>query len=144
MRPKYEWKNNEKILVGHVPTPLQQLRSMAQTRACSKVLSNLLKWVARMGGFAGTPAEEMTGNEFDADGNQAPPRQPQQRQAGNGGTGRISEKQASRIWALAHSANKSKDEVIALLKHFGFDTAKDVTSDKYEALCAELLKGDAQ
>lgn len=36
------------------------LRSMAQTRACSKVLSNVLRWVVVLAGYEATPAEEMT------------------------------------------------------------------------------------
>jgi len=35
------------------------LRSMAQTRACSKALSNVLRWVVVLAGYEGTPAEEM-------------------------------------------------------------------------------------
>lgn len=39
--------------------PLNQLRSMAQTRATSKALSTVLKWVVVMAGYKATPAEEM-------------------------------------------------------------------------------------
>lgn len=42
--------------------PSYQLRSMAQTRACSKVLCNLFAYVLRMAGFCPTPAEEMGGS----------------------------------------------------------------------------------
>jgi len=35
------------------------IKSMAQTRAGSKALRNAFGWVAELGGFAGTPAEEM-------------------------------------------------------------------------------------
>ena len=35
------------------------LRSMAQTRACSKALSNVLRWVVVLAGYEPTPAEEM-------------------------------------------------------------------------------------
>lgn len=35
------------------------LRSMAQTRACSRALQAPLRWVIELAGFAGTPAEEM-------------------------------------------------------------------------------------
>jgi hypothetical protein len=37
------------------PVPLFQLRSMAQTRACSKVLRNVLAWVALLAGYKPTP-----------------------------------------------------------------------------------------
>ncbi len=39
--------------------PLFQLKSMAQTRACAKALRNVLSWVAVLGGYKPTPAEEM-------------------------------------------------------------------------------------
>jgi len=35
------------------------LRSMAQTRAQSKALASGLRWIVELGGFSGTPAEEM-------------------------------------------------------------------------------------
>lgn len=38
---------------------LNQIRSMAQTRACAKVLRNVLSWVVVLAGYAPTPAEEM-------------------------------------------------------------------------------------
>lgn len=41
--------------------PLFQLKSMAQTRASSKVLRNVLAWVAVLAGYKPTPAEEMDG-----------------------------------------------------------------------------------
>jgi hypothetical protein len=43
--------------------PLFQLKSMAQTRACAKVLRNVLAWVVVLAGYSPTPAEEMTGDE---------------------------------------------------------------------------------
>jgi len=89
-RPKYEWKDvldgegkkiweeriikgkkknlpkSEKIQVGVVRVPLFQLMSMAQTRASSKVLSMVLKFVPVLAGFRPTPAEEIPndGSEF--------------------------------------------------------------------------------
>jgi hypothetical protein len=150
-RTKYEYVEGKRTPVGFVATPLQQLRSMAQTRACSKVLSNLFKWIARMRGYQGTPAEEMTGHEYDGD---AKPAQPQRKSAAapvptNGGTQAagdgtlISEKQAARIWALGFKANRSKDDIIAMLHHFGFATVQEVTREKYEALCTEIQRTDA-
>ena len=71
LRPKYEWQDRivdgkkvwdkelfngkggyvrDKVCVSMTPTPLFQLLSMAQTRACSKVLSNLFKWVVVLAG----------------------------------------------------------------------------------------------
>lgn len=57
------WENNkprrERVAVGEVDTPLFQLASMAQTRACNKAMSNKLKWVVSLAGYATTPAEDM-------------------------------------------------------------------------------------
>lgn len=56
--------------------PLFQLRSMAQTRACSKSLRNVLAWVVVLAGYKPTPAEEMTGNEHN---NRPPVSEPQKK-----------------------------------------------------------------
>jgi hypothetical protein len=39
------------------------LRSMAQTRASSKALASVLRFVVTLAGYSGTPAEEMSGDE---------------------------------------------------------------------------------
>lgn len=92
--PKYEWKDildekgkriwdkalrngkggykAEKIQVGTTPKPLFQLRSMAQTRAGAKALRSVFSWVVVLAGYKPTVAEEMTGNEFQGDGADAP------------------------------------------------------------------------
>jgi hypothetical protein len=50
------------------------LRSMAQTRATSKALGSVLRFVVTLAGYSGTPAEEMPGEKQEA---QAPtPAQP--------------------------------------------------------------------
>lgn len=51
MKDEVNWKSK----------PLFQLSSMAQTRAASKALSNLLRPVMKLAGYATTPAEEMVG-----------------------------------------------------------------------------------
>ena len=84
MVPQYEWKDvldehgqkiwvegkdgkkrpkSERVQVGEVAKPLFQLKSMAQTRACSKVLRQVFAWIVVLAGYRPTPAEEMTGNE---------------------------------------------------------------------------------
>lgn len=63
-RTKYEWVNGKREKTGEVSVPLFQLRSMAQTRACAKAFRNVLAWVVVLAGFKATPAEEMTGMEF--------------------------------------------------------------------------------
>lgn len=88
--PEYEWVNEldangkkiwvegkngkkgyykgEKKEIGRNPKPLFQLRSMAQTRAQVKALRSIFSWVVVMAGYQPTPAEELTGNEFNDDG----------------------------------------------------------------------------
>lgn len=85
--PKYEWQDvldekgekiwdknlrngkggykTKKVLVGSTPKPLFQLRSMAQTRAEAKALKSVFGWFVVLAGYKPTPAEEMTGHEFD-------------------------------------------------------------------------------
>lgn len=137
LRPKYEWRGNERVKIGEAPTPLQQLRSMAQTRACSKVLSNLLKWVARMGGFAGTPAEEMTGHE-SPEGNGHSVQQPQRKSEQSSSGNVISEAQAKRLYAISKGSGWSEDQVKDLLRQHGFTSSKEITRDKYDEICNAL------
>lgn len=135
-RPKYEWVNKERRKVGEAPVPLQQLRSMAQTRAMAKVLSSLFRWVAKFGGFAGTPGEEMT---EDAGANQG---------RKNGGTAApseseadvISEAQAKRMYAIGKNAGLSEDDYKALLTRFGYAHTKKVRRADYERICEALAK----
>lgn len=76
-RPKYEYRDGQRVKVGETPVPLFQLRSMAQTRACAKVLRNVLSWVVVLAGFKPTPAEEMTG----AEGSREPVRKPEAKES---------------------------------------------------------------
>lgn len=61
-RTKYQWKKidgqNIREAVGEETVPMFQLRSMAQTRACAKVLRQLFSWVVVLAGYNPTPVEE--------------------------------------------------------------------------------------
>lgn len=59
LRDEPNWRNK----------PLYQLGSMAQTRAGSKALRNLLSWVVVLAGYKTTPAEEIQG-EISNDANE--------------------------------------------------------------------------
>jgi hypothetical protein len=150
-RPKYDYEtgpNNERrrVQTGTVPTPTQQLRSMAQTRACSKVYSNLLKFVARMAGFATTPAEEMTGNERAAAAGGNSVAQPGRKsQAGP----IISEAQGKRFVAIAKGSGWSREQQVALLSKHGIehvwfkdDNGKEhgIPKSMYDNLCSIVGK----
>jgi hypothetical protein len=134
LRPQYEKTEDGKRGAKTMqPVPLQQLRSMAQTRACSKVLSNAFKWIATMGGFAGTPAEEMTGHEHG--GETGGVTEPQKKQpAGDC----ISEPQAKRMWAIGKHAGLPEEEYAAFLKKHGYEKDVEVKRSAYEAMVAEL------
>ena len=56
--------------------PLYQLLGMAQTRAMSRVCRNRYAWIARMGGFAGTPADEMDNSVYNKTVEQKPENPP--------------------------------------------------------------------
>jgi hypothetical protein len=55
----------ERIALGTEPVPLFQIASMAQTRACAKVLRNVLAWVVVLAGYRPTPAEEIDGQVIE-------------------------------------------------------------------------------
>ena len=160
-RPKYEWvkeldkdgkeiwlkskegkpypKGNRK-LTGYVPVPLFQLRSMSQTRAISKVLSTIFKWVVVLAGYKPTPAEEVDQTTADASyertENEKPEIKKPQRKAkpadieGKAETSTteakkeeaprdpecVSEAQERMLWAVSNKAKLSRDEVHEKLK----------------------------
>lgn len=58
------YKSN-KIADGEVSVPLFQLRSMAQTRACAKVIRNVFSWVVVLAGYKATVAEELDESQRD-------------------------------------------------------------------------------
>lgn len=139
LRPKYEGRGAQRRQAVDAqgqkvfaPTPQFQLRSMAETRACSKAYRLLFAWIYTMHGFEATGAEEMSEDSHI--------RQPQARQtAGN----RITEAQAKRLWAIARDKGKEKDETIAIIKHFGFEATEAITRDKYDEIVAALEISDA-
>jgi hypothetical protein len=78
-RPVYEWTTDDegqrqRMKVGDELVPLFQLKSMAQTRACAKVLRTVLAWVVVLAGYEPTPAEEMPDPEKKPKGPKAVPR----------------------------------------------------------------------
>lgn len=111
------------------------------TRSCSKVYSNLLKFVARMAGFAGTPAEEMTDNEheFDEHNQRGPVQQP-----GRKTEGLINEGQAKRFFAKCKTSGKDQNTINKLLKRFGFEKSSEITKAVYDQICADAEKPETE
>lgn len=149
LRPKYEWRlppggsKKERTKVSDEKVPLFQLRSMAQTRAMSKALRAPFSWIVAMAGYAPTAAEDGPGMEPEESAPPRGPQNPQQKPMNDPGR-RISEPQGKRIWALAKAANKSNDEVAKIMQYFGYQRTEDITVQHYEAICAEVQRGDAQ
>lgn len=68
MRAKYSYEKGRKVKVGEEPVPLFQLKSMAQTRASSRVLRQVFAWVVVLAGYQPTPAEEMDNRNPEVNG----------------------------------------------------------------------------
>lgn len=91
--------------------PLFQLRSMAQTRACSKAFRNVLAWVVVLAGYKPTPAEEMEGvhpvEVHTAEPQPSkPPVQPPQRKSTANGTGQTFRDMKSKYNGLCGGCNQ--------------------------------------
>jgi hypothetical protein len=129
MRPKYERQNGQRKQVGEVATPSFQLESMAQTRATSKVLASLFRWVVILGGggVEGTPAEEMTGD-----------RQSEEGETTQHGGKRISEPQRKRIFAIAKELGYPMNDLPQNWIKHGFENAAEITIDKYDSIVTEI------
>lgn len=53
----------------------------------------------------------------------------------------ISELQLKRLFTLASKANVSNEQAKAIINNHGFESSKDITRDKYEAICAAIQGG---
>ena len=58
--------------------------------------------------------------------------------SGGQGGGIISEAQAKRMFAIAHTANVSEAECLVILKKYGYEHSKDVKREHYEKICSEI------
>lgn len=144
---------SEKKLVGNFPVPLFQLRSMAQTRATSKVLSILLKWVVVLAGFKPTPAEEVDQTTVDAsfERQDGEPKQqvkrPERKAAPEAPKAEekprdpdcISEGQGKRLYAICKQLKLSDEEIKAEMKRLcknkagePLEHSRDMTKADYE------------
>lgn len=124
--------------------PLFQLRSMAQTRACAKALSQVLRWVPVLAGYAGTPAEEMTGTEREHAGEWTHERSapaPAPAKGRREGTP-ISEAQRRRLFAKCKSAGLDPTDVAAWLKRdYGYDKEHPIARQDYDTICGVIDSG---
>jgi hypothetical protein len=56
------------------------------------------------------------------------------------GTRTITEAQSKRLWAIAREHSRSNDDVKALLEVYGFESTKDITTEKYDEIVTALQK----
>lgn len=146
VRPKYEWKNGDRQQIGEVRVPSQQLASMAQTRAMSKALSNVLRFVVVLAGFSTTPAEEMTGDEQDHRREEKQNgRDPERKSTANGpaNNGLINDKQRSLLFARGKAAGIPMNELAKCWQAEGFDIAAQITRDKFDAVLKRIAEWKA-
>jgi hypothetical protein len=143
-RPKYEWKEikgmgREKVQTGTVRVPSFQLMSMAQTRAMSRVLSNVFRFVVVLAGYDSTPAEEMeAGKETERKSEQQAAKQQTQTQSGgNGGTqgtGPITDPMVKRVYAIRKEVNCPMVKCGEIVMSFGFNVIPAITREKYDTV----------
>lgn len=143
----YKSKRTE---VGSVPVPLFQLRSMAQTRACAKVLRNVLAWVVVLAGFKPSVAEEMTGDEEEqgqAASSKPDVGMPKEKSGEAPKEGaKISEKQAKRLYAIARGAGMDEENFKEwLFFNYEYERTDAILKSSYEVICtaAEAWKPKA-
>lgn len=136
-RPKYDFQNGHRVKVGDVRVPSFQIKSMAQTRAIAKALSNGLRFVVALAGYSGTPAEDMTGDEQH---DQRPHderkngREPERKSANGNGVDRITEPQRKRLFAIAKETGCPMNLVAKIITDAGFDVAANISKAKYDAV----------
>lgn len=122
-KPGKKRPKKERTLIGEEKVPLFQLRSMAQTRATAKVLSNVLRWVPVLAGYRGTPAEELPTTEAPQQG--APPT----------AAPRITKAQLKRLQEHSQAAGHSRD---AILDWLGIRALTDIPAAEYDAILARI------
>lgn len=128
-RTKYEWRGDEQVKVGEEAVPLFQLRSMAQTRAISRVHANALRWVVVLAGYNPTPAEEVDNtNGVPVESAIAQPQRKSQ------AADVISEAQGKRLYAIGSQVHMTKEDMKTLIGRWGYSHSKDIKRADYEAI----------
>src|SRR5215471_3416007 len=108
--------------------PLFQLRSMAATRAHSKALSQVLKFVPVLAGYRGTPADELESE-----------RQPAPRKTAVAPVGLVTPEQRIEIVGLVEQSDWSPDDFVAWLKNaHGVDSTKRITQAQFPIVVEHL------
>jgi len=142
-KPGSKRPKKERIQTGIEPVPLFQLRSMAQTRAHSKALSQVLKFVPVLAGYQPTPAEELPVERVEREPAPPPRRKPAATPTGPDRlTPTITPQQRARLFAIAGEVGWTREELkvwLATSKHI--ESTADITRAQYDALCQEIHAG---
>ena len=156
-RPKMQ-----RVEIGEERVPLYQLKSMAETRAVSKVHSIVLRWVVVLAGYAPTPAEEMVEDPEDDYGtppaapSQQATRAPQAREenkasAGGHGEGNpalISKAQVSKLWATGYAGSKEypsleQQQIKNIVYACGYDDMEMIPKVDFDRVLESVRTRDA-
>ena len=126
---------------------LNQIASMAQTRACCKALRNVLSWVVVLAGYAPTPAEEMTDDVVERTQSKPVAKTiPPERRTDDDdrvGSQLISSAQAKRLFAVATEHKWTRDQIQALLGRCGYSRSAEITRSDYDQIILTLEAGPA-
>lgn len=131
-KPGSKRPRKERIQTGLEAVPLFQLRSMAQTRAHSKALSQVLKFVPVLAGYQPTPAEELPVERVE--------RQPVPAPAGTPGS-TITEAQRKRLFAIATEIGWSTSELKVFLESLGYRSTNDIPRLDYDRVVLLVQSG---
>jgi hypothetical protein len=119
--------------------PLFQLKSMAQTRACAKVLRNVLAWVVVLAGYAPTPAEEMDG-ESSPSSVSSPRRKSAKVEPITPNYNTISFTEQRELFEIGEKKGWTRPQVMAFLHHLGHDQPGDITTAQFPKVRTALLE----
>jgi hypothetical protein len=108
--------------------PLFQRASMAQTRACARVLRQVLGWVVVLAGYRSTPAEELEPQR------RADP--PARRLVE--GAGLISKDQQKRFFAIAKGLGWTTTALKDWLQTHGYTSSSQIPTAQYDRLVRAL------
>ncbi len=117
------------------PITWHAVESMAITRATSKSIGQVLRWIPVLAGYSGTPAEEMTGQREREEPRQQPQSDTSERV--------ISEPQRNRLYAIVGNQAKklevpqdvAVEKMKLALSALGFESTKELTRAPYDQLC---------
>lgn len=159
-RPVYEWRETargrQRIRIGEENVPMFQLKSMSQTRACSKVLRNILSWVVVLAGYKPTPAEELPDADPEptpiSDGAVNPSKTPTRADrgsraapradAGRDASSPISPAMRKKLFAQAREHGWTTDTLRAkIAAAFGVDSSADLRAGDFDQVLAIVRRG---